>query len=93
MIVIAVCLQGNVVICVLKEESCNIYRFFTFFNSLNGTDVEIFSSAQHAAAEAKAAIDASEYHNTVRTFLKRYDRFPTSGLASLVGLKMPQVFS
>ena len=60
---------------------------------LNGTDVEIFSSAQHAAAEAKAAIDASEYHNTVRTFLKRYDRFPTSGLASLVGLKMPQVFS
>ena len=60
---------------------------------LRETDAETFSTAQHNAAMAKAAIDASSYHETVRTFLKRYDRFPTSGLASLVGLKMPQVFS
>ena len=60
---------------------------------LSDTDAETFSSAQHNAALAKAAIDESGYHDTVRTFLKRYDRFPTNGLASLVGIKMPQVFS
>ena len=60
---------------------------------LSEIDAETLSSAQHNAALAKAAIDGSGYHDTVRAFLKRYDRFPTSSLASLVGVKMPQVFS
>ena len=60
---------------------------------LNEADSRVLSSAQHSAAMAKAAIDESAYHDAVRAFLKRYDRFPTAWLASLVGLKMPQVFS
>ena len=60
---------------------------------LNEADARALSSAQHSAAIAKAAIDESAYHDAVRVFLKRYDRFPTTWFASLVGLKMPQVFS
>ena len=60
---------------------------------LSDAEADLLSSAQHEAAQAKAAIDASGYHDTVRVFLKRYDRFPTTALAALVGLKMPQVFS
>ncbi len=60
---------------------------------LSDADAEVLSAAQHNAALAKAAIEASSYHETVRTFLKRYAHFPTNTLASLVGVKMPQVFS
>ena len=60
---------------------------------LSEADATVLSSAQHDAAQAKAAIDSSDYHITIRDFLKRYDRFPTPSLASLVGLNMPQAFS
>jgi len=55
-------------------------------------ETETLSSAQHGAAEAKAAVDASEFNSLARAFLKRYQKFPTEGLAALTGLSMPCAF-
>ena len=50
------------------------------------------SAAQRDAAAAKANIDASGFNSTAAAFLKRYQKFPTVGLAGLVGVKMPCLF-
>ena len=60
---------------------------------LSEEDLSAYSSAQHDAAEAKAAIDASSYNNEVRSFLSRYRHFPTTVLAALTGVRMPQLFA
>ena len=44
-------------------------------------------------ASAEENISSSAYNETVRVFLRRYDHFPTSLLASLAGVEMPEVFS
>ena len=60
---------------------------------LSEEDKAAYSSAQHDAAEAKAAIDASSYNTEVRSFLSRYRHFPTTVLAALTGVRMPQLFA
>ncbi|MBR0160686.1 MAG: hypothetical protein IJQ02_05325 [Oscillospiraceae bacterium] len=60
---------------------------------LNESQEEMLSEAMHDAAEAKAAIDASSYNERVRTFTKRYDRFPTNLLAGLAGVSYPVLFT
>ncbi|MBR4474636.1 MAG: hypothetical protein IKS55_13485 [Oscillospiraceae bacterium] len=60
---------------------------------LSEEDRIVYSSAQHEAAEAKAAMDASSYNVEVRAFLNRYRHFPTTLLAALTGVKMPQLFA
>ncbi len=62
-------------------------------SDLNNADKDVFAAARHEAADAKAAVDASSYHTEVSAFLKRYGRFPTSTLASIVGVEMPCTFS
>ena len=59
---------------------------------LTGSQAEALASAQHDAAAAKAAIDASGFNDSVRSFLKKYQKFPTVGLAGMVGVNMPCVF-
>jgi hypothetical protein len=44
-------------------------------------------------SDAQTAIAASGYNDTVRSFLRRYDHFPTNLLASLSGVDMPETFS
>ena len=42
---------------------------------------------------AQYSISSSGYNETVRSFRRRYDRFPTSILARLAGIKIPEVFA
>ena len=44
-------------------------------------------------AEAQNAITMSDYNSVVRSFLHRYDRFPTNALAKLAGVDMPETFA
>ena len=60
---------------------------------LTSSQAEALAAAQHDAAAAKAAIDASGFNDMARSFLKRYQKFPTVGLAGMVGVKMPCPFS
>lgn len=60
---------------------------------LSEEDRAAYTSAKHDAAEAKAAIDASSYNDEVRGFLSRYRHFPTTVLAALTGVRMPQLFA
>jgi hypothetical protein len=61
--------------------------------ALSEEDAGAFVSAQHAAAEAKAAIDNASYNELVRIFLNRNHRFPTPQLASFSGVHMPELFA
>lgn len=60
---------------------------------ISSTDGEELSAAQHAAAEAKKAIDNSEYNEVVRSFQRQYKHFPTTFLASLAGVRIPSFFA
>lgn len=62
-------------------------------SALSEEDAGTFVSAQHSAAEAKAAIDNSSYNEVVRIFLNRNHRFPTPQLASVSGVNMPELFA
>lgn len=53
----------------------------------------LLSEAQHDAAAAKASIDASDYNDRVRTFLKYNDHFPTAQISAVSGVRFPQVFA
>ena len=62
-------------------------------SALSEEDAGTFVSAQHSAAEAKAAIDNSSYNEVVRAFLNRNHRFPTPQLASVSRVNMPELFA
>ena len=61
--------------------------------SLSPEDKSSYDSAQHNAAEAKAAIDSSSYNDSARRFLKKNTRFPTPQLAAVTGVQMPELFA
>ncbi len=61
--------------------------------TLNDAETEKLSAAQQEAADAKAAIDNSRYNENVRIFQKKYQRFPTTQLAALAGVTMPEQFA
>ena len=42
---------------------------------------------------AQSSIESAGYNESVREFLRSYDRFPESFLGSLAGVKMPEYFS
>jgi len=60
---------------------------------LSEDDMAAYSAAQHAAAEAKAAIDESTYNVDVRFLQNTYQRFPTRQLCAVTGVEMPQLFA
>ena len=62
-------------------------------SALSEEEADTFVSAQHNAAESKAAIDNSTYNEAVRAFLSRNHRFPTPQLATLSGVNMPELFA
>ena len=59
---------------------------------LTAAQKDSLAAAQHNAAAAKAAIDASGFNSSARSFLKRYQKFPTPALAGMVCLNMPCAF-
>ena len=61
--------------------------------TMSESDTDTCAAAQHAAAEAKAAIDRSSYNDAVWKFNRRYGRFPTPQLAKLSGVEMPALFA
>ena len=61
--------------------------------SLSSADTEAFLTAKEEAAQAQALIAGTDYNDTVRAFLKKYDRFPTSAIASFSGVTMPKLFA
>ncbi len=44
-------------------------------------------------AGAVSAVAESGYNDTVRSFLRRYDHFPTNVLADMAGVEMPETFA
>lgn len=42
---------------------------------------------------AQSAIGESGYNDAVRSFLRRYDHFPTDMLAAMAGVEMPETFA
>lgn len=42
---------------------------------------------------AQSAIGESGYNDAVRSFLRRYDHFPTDVLAEMAGVEMPETFA
>ena len=61
--------------------------------SLSEADSAAFLDAKEEADQARAVIQNADYNNTVRAFLKKYDRFPTSQIASFSGVSMPKLFA
>ena len=60
---------------------------------LSEADAESFVTAQHQAAEIKAAIDSSSYNDLVQRFNKKNLHFPTPQLARLSGVSLPEYFA
>ena len=61
--------------------------------ALSEADAAAFLEAREEASQARAVVDNDSYNNTVRAFLKKYDRFPTSQIASFSGVSMPKLFA
>ena len=61
--------------------------------NLDDQSARTVSGCSAAIADLQSAIAASDYNDTVRAFLRRYDHFPTAQLAELAGVEMPQAFS
>ena len=101
--------QAEEVLDLLRKESHDAEEIFEEYSDLlsdtfalessltrcemSEADSSLYAAAQHAAAEAKAAIDSSTYNSDVQRFLKKYGHFPTSTLASLTGVEMPELFA
>ena len=61
--------------------------------ALSEADAAAFLEAREEASQARAVVDNDSYNNTARAFLKKYDRFPTSQIASFSGVSMPKLFA
>ena len=61
--------------------------------SLDAKNAEIVSQCTGSISDAQSAIAASGYNDTVRSFLRRYDHFPTNVLATLAGVDYPEAFA
>ena len=59
---------------------------------LSAADKEDVERCTSSIADAQSAINASSYNETVRSFQRRYDHFPTNVLADMAGVDMPQTF-
>ena len=60
---------------------------------LTEADADIVNSCSTAVQDAQDLISSSSYNENVRVFLRRYDRFPTSVLAKLAGVELPEAFA
>ena len=61
--------------------------------ALSEEDAEAVSLCLTQIHTAQAKIAASPYNDNVREFLQKYDRFPTSILADLAEVSMPEEFA
>ena len=62
-------------------------------SELSSSDTEKLLAAKEQAEQAQALITGTDYNDNVRAFLKKYDRFPTSAIASFSGVTMPKLFA
>ena len=62
-------------------------------SALSDADSAAFLAAKEEASQARTLVENADYNDIVRTFLKRYDRFPTSLIASFAGVSMPNLFA
>lgn len=61
--------------------------------SMSAADQQTVSDCLASITEAQRAIAASSYNEQTWSFLRRYDRFPTSFLAKLAGVDLPEAFA
>ena len=61
--------------------------------SLSDSDAQTVQTLLDRIHREQDKISASDYNEDVRTFLRRYDRFPTHILAKLAGVEMPELFA
>ena len=60
--------------------------------SLSKRDAESLELYSTTIADAQSAIEASDYNELVRDFLRANSRFPAGGLAAFAGVRMPELF-
>lgn len=60
---------------------------------LSARDAESVSQLAASVADAQSNIDGSAYNDSVREFLRKYDRPYTYTIASMAGVRMPEYFS
>lgn len=60
---------------------------------LDEQNAKTVSDCTESIASAEGSISSSDYNDTVRAFLRRYDHFPASFLARLAGVEMPETFA
>ncbi len=60
---------------------------------LSQRHMEYMNSASKLVYELKVSIDEAEYNNTVRTFYKRFDRFPVNLFADIFDIDYPEYFA
>lgn len=62
-------------------------------SSLTDQEAETFSSSLELIHNAQAKLSTATYNETVRSFCRRNDRFPTNILAKLAGVSLPEEFA
>ena len=60
---------------------------------LSQRHMEYMNGAAKQVFELKTSIDNAEYNNTVRTFYKRFDRFPVNIFADIFDIDYPEYFA
>ncbi len=60
--------------------------------SMSARDAENLELYTSTIAGARGAIEASDYNDNVRAFLRTNSRFPAGGLAAFAGVRMPELF-
>ena len=60
--------------------------------SLTSDDIALLSDCNLTIDNEKAAIESSDYNTAVRSFLKKYNHFPTAQLSNAAGVSMPKLF-
>lgn len=61
--------------------------------SLSDSDAQTVQTLLTRIHNEQEKISASDYNEQVRSFLRKYDRFPTHALARLAEVKLPEVFA
>lgn len=60
---------------------------------LSDRDAEGLEQYVNSIAGVHSSIEESGYNDSVREFLRKYDRFPTNALVTLAGVSMPEYFA
>lgn len=89
-----------------NTDISDIYADYTwFYSSLRAVEIELsgiglsqrhmeyMTAVSQQIAQLKSSIDNSSYNESVRTFYKKFDRFPVNIFADLFDVEYPEYFA